>query len=187
MKRYKIAPAIQLLHPDRRDWLSIFGTSRPITRAEFEQLRKALPWRDSLACAIMADTGLRVSDVLALKREQLASTMKVTEIKTGKTRMVHLSPETLSEARAFIGTHDSENVIPCHRASLWRSIVHAADAFGWEHISPHSFRKLFAIEYCARHGLMETQKELQHKNLQTTMAYVMDADAVASLVPGGRL
>ena len=173
-----------LLHPCRRDWLSSFGTSRPITRAELEQLRRALPWRDSVACEIMAETGLRISDVLALTREQLSDTMTVTEIKTGKERIVHLSPETLVEARAYIRTHNSPEIIPCHRSTFWRSVVHTADAFGWKHISPHSFRKLFAVEYCTQHGLEATQRELQHKNIATTLTYVANMKDIQKIIPG---
>lgn len=184
--RYRIASGIKLPLL-RRGWLSRFGTTRAITRAELDQLRLALPWRDSLACAIMADTGLRVSDVLNIQRDKLADTMTVKEIKTGKTRTVHLTPDTLKEAQTYIKTHSSPYVINCHRSTLWRSIVHAADAFGWQHISPHSFRKLFAVEYCARHGLKATQQELQHKHLSTTLAYVTDTDAISALIPGGKI
>lgn len=178
MKYYSSLKLLKL----RRDWLSRFGTTRPITREELEQLRRALPWRDSLACAIMADTGLRVSDVLVLRRGTLAQEMDVKEIKTGKTRHVKLSDETYRELLSFLRTHAEERVIPCHRATLWRAIVRAADAFGWTHISPHSFRKLFAVEFCARHGLRATQQELQHKNLATTLAYVADIRDLAELL-----
>lgn len=163
-----------------RNWLGTFGRARPITRAEYDQLRRALPWRDSLACAIMADTGLRVSDVLAIRRDQLAPDMQIREIKTGKTRFVHLSPETYREACAYLRTHTADTVIPCHRSTLWRSIVRAADAFGWHHITPHSLRKLFAVEFCAQHGLQATQAELQHSSIMTTLAYVADLDTITA-------
>lgn len=180
--KYKLSGGVRIFAL-RRNWLSRFGTSRPITRAELDQLRLALPWRDSLACAMMAETGLRVSDVLAIRREQLADTMTVTEIKTGKRRTVHLTEATLKEAKVYAATHDSPFVINCCRSTLWRSIVHAADAFGWRHISPHSLRKLFAVEFCTQHGLEATRRELQHKHIGTTLAYVTDPDALASLIP----
>ena len=135
----------------------------------------------------MADTGLRISDVLALRRDQLRQDMDIKEIKTGKTRRVHLRPETYAEVLAYLRTHNEPQVIPCHRTTLWRAIVHAADAFGWRHISPHSFRKLFAVEFCAVHGLQATQHELQHTNIATTLGYVTDLDALtAALSPAGR-
>lgn len=174
--RYRPSQPVKVMRIHRRAWLSDFGRSRPMTRDEYQQLRKALPWRDSLACAIMADTGLRISDVLGIRRDDLAPDMDVTERKTGKTRRVHLSPDTYMELQAYLRTHTSPMVIPCHRATLWRSIVRAADAFGWRHISPHSLRKLYAVEYCTRHGLQATQAELMHTNIMTTLAYVTDID-----------
>ncbi len=160
----------------RQKWLryQLFGTARPITRKELEALRRALNWRDGLSCSIMADTGLRVSDVLALRRDQLAQTMTIREIKTGKIRTVHLSAETYDECCAYLRTTDSDKVIDCHRSTLWRAITGAADAYGWTHVSPHSLRKLYACEYCARYGLQATQKELQHKSLETTLRYLGD-------------
>lgn len=164
--------------------LRAFGAARPISRAEITRLRYALPWRDSLAVAIMADTGLRVSDVLSIRREQLARTMRVTERKTGKMRRVRLSPSTLQSARAYITTHNSPYVIPCTRSTVWRSIVSTARALGYEHISPHSLRKYYAVTYCRRHGLTATQQELQHANMATTVGYVTDPAALAALIPG---
>lgn len=163
--------------------LDAFGTSRAVTKAEIKRLRYALPWRDSLAVAIMADTGLRVSDILLIRREQLRRTMTITERKTGKTRRVRLSPGTLQSARAYVTTHDSPYVIPCSRSTMWRSITQTARALGYEHISPHSLRKYYAVTYCRRHGLTETQAELQHKNVLTTLGYVTDRDALAALIP----
>lgn len=164
-----------------RDY-QIFARARPITRTELEQLRRALPWRDGLACAIMADTGLRVSDALAIHRDALAEVMTVKEKKTGKMRKVRLRPETLSECFAYLRTTDSPYVIDCHRSTLWRSITAAASAFGWTHITPHSFRKLFACEFCAKYGILATQRELQHKNVETTLAYLGDLNDLIALL-----
>lgn len=160
----------------------LFGTARPITRVELEQLRRALSWRDGLACAIMADTGLRVSDVLAIRREQLAPSMTIREQKTGKLRVVRLSAATYDETLAYLRTTESEMVIDCHRSTLWRAIAAAADAYGWSHVSPHSLRKLFAVEYCARYGLAATQKELQHKNVETTLRYLGNYQEIIAAV-----
>lgn len=167
----------------RRINLRAFGAARPISRAEITRLRYALSWRDSLAVAIMADTGLRVSDVLLIRREQLRQTMVITERKTGKRRRVRLSPSTLQLARAYIATHDSPYVIPCTRSTVWRSITSTARALGYDHISPHSLRKYYAVRYCRRHGLAETQTELQHANVATTVGYVTDPAALAALIP----
>lgn len=169
----------------RRNALHSFGTSRPITRTELDQLRRALPFRDSLACAIMADTGLRISDVLAISRADLAQEMEIREQKTGKIRHIKLSNQTYQECLAYLRMHPHDKLIPCHRSTLWRAITQAADAFGWQHISPHSFRKLFAVEYCAQHGLKATQEELQHKHITTTLGYITDIKELAQSISSG--
>lgn len=163
----------------RRRWMyQLFARARPITRAELDMIRHAVPWQVSLCCAIMADTGLRVSDVLALKREQLAPTMSVCERKTRKTRIVHLSPDTLAECQAYIQTHNSSRIIPCSRSTIWRHVTTAAMAYGWSHVSPHSMRKLYATEYCVAHGIWATQAEMQHEHVETTLLYITDLAAI---------
>ena len=62
--------------------------TRPIASAELRALLKVLPDAAALAVRISADTGLRISDVLAIRSGDLAPTMQVTERKTGKARRV---------------------------------------------------------------------------------------------------
>lgn len=59
---------------------------------------------NALAVEVMLETGLRVSDVLNLRTEQLKSTrLTVCECKTGKTRVVTLSRNLLDRLKRQAG------------------------------------------------------------------------------------
>ena len=62
--------------------------TRAITSDELRRLLRRLDDPARLAVRIAADTGLRISDILALRPGDLAERMTVTERKTGKQRTV---------------------------------------------------------------------------------------------------
>jgi integrase len=123
---------------------------------------------------LSADTGLRISDVLNLPRTGLKHTMEITERKTGKVRTVHLRPYTLALCRQWAATHSGDKLITCNRSTIYRHIVRAARKHNLTNVSMHSIRKFYATQYCKAHGLMETQKEMQHDYPTTTLLYVVD-------------
>ena len=75
--------------------------TRAITPAELHKLLRRLDDPTRLAVRIAADTGLRISDILAIRSDQVAAQMVVTERKTGKQRKVRLRPDTLKAAKAY--------------------------------------------------------------------------------------
>lgn len=125
---------------------------------------------------IMRDTGLRVSDMLALRVSDLNTpTITVTEKKTGKLRAVHLRPTTRRELRVYTaGLPPDAPIINCDRSTLYRSIHDTALRLGMKNVSAHSARKAFARAFCRKHGLEATQRELRHAYLSTTLLYVSD-------------
>lgn len=155
--------------------------TRPITPAELRKLLKLLPDASALAVRISADTGLRISDILAIRSGELAPVMLVTERKTGKSRRVRLRPATLKAAKAY-AAHGCDHLIPHAPSTIYRQIRRAAAELGMEHVSMHSIRKLYARQYCRAHGLAATQRELQHDYLSTTMLYVLDPDQIQDMI-----
>lgn len=159
--------------------------TRAITTSEYRALLRAVPLRTQIALRIMADTGLRVGDVLALTIGQLARTMTVRESKTGHRRTVHLTARTLAACRAYAaGRPAGARLITCNRSTIYRDIRRAADRRKWSHVSAHSLRKYYAQRYCRRHGLAATQAELQHRDTITTLIYVVDRDTWEGLIHG---
>lgn len=155
--------------------------TRPISPAELRRLLKVLPPAAALAVRISADTGLRISDILAIRCGDLAPSMRVVERKTGKARRVRLKPATLKAAKAY-ATHGHDRLIPHAPSTIYRQVTKAARELGMEHISMHSIRKLYARQYCRAHGLAATQHEMQHDYLSTTMLYVLDPDQIQDMI-----
>ena len=159
--------------------------TRAITTAEYRALLRTVPQRTQIALRIMADTGLRIGDVLELTVGQIARTMHVRERKTGHVRTVHLTPRTLAACRAYAARRPAAaRLIPHDRSTIYRDIRRAADRRKWTHVSAHSLRKYYAQRYCRHHGLAATQAELQHRDTVTTLIYVVDRDKLEGLING---
>ena len=159
-----------------------------IIREELSHVLGALMPANRLICEISAATGLRVGDVLALKTEQVEKGQRFTirEQKTGKVRRVYLPKDLRSRALAmaghryiFEGRLDGKK----HRTrqAVYKDLSRAAGLFRLrEHISPHSCRKVWAVDaYRASGGdLKRVQKLLNHESEAVTMIYAM-ADQLA--------
>lgn len=136
-----------------------------------------MPLRDQLITDVIANTGLRISDVLALRPDQIAPQIEIHEIKTGKLRTVHLPPKLRAKLRRYAAVHARDGVIfDIAPSTYYRSITRAAKHYGYDHLSAHSIRKMYAYDYCCKYGLAATQRELQHDEIMTTVLYVYDID-----------
>lgn len=151
--------------------------TRPISEKELRKLVRQLDEPSRLAVLISADTGLRISDILAITPGQLAPSMVITEQKTGKTRTVHLRPSTLKAAKAY-SRYSGTHLIDCDRSTIYRHIRQTAEQLGMSHISMHSIRKYYARRYYRAHGLASTQREMSHNYLSTTLLYLVDPDNI---------
>lgn len=153
----------------------------PLTPGRYRALLRLLPPTPALCCRIMADTGLRVSDALALTCGQIMAApggrLTVRETKTGKTRCVRLSPRTLAIARRRAADRPADApLMHIHRSTVYRAIHNAAQQLGYKRISPHSLRKLYARRIYKRAGLRAAQAALAHDNAATTVTYVIDLE-----------
>lgn len=157
-------------------------TTTAATPAQVKTLITVLAPRDALAVRLMNETGLRVSDVLNLKRADFAREMTIIEQKTkrvkGKTRTFTMSRKLFKDIEQWI-EHTSDDgsgrIFNMNRSTLYRNIKKEADRRGWQHISAHSLRKTFARKYARRYGLKAAQQILGHKYISTTMFYLYDS------------
>lgn len=139
----------------------------------------ALTPENALVCSVMLRTGLRVSDVVELKTQQLALQMWVTERKTGKRRHVGLSATLLTAIRsqagpvwAFPGRRPGTHRT---RQAVWKDVKRAAQAFRLpQNCGTHSMRKVYAVRLLDRYGDIErVRRALQHSSPTVTMLYAM--------------
>ena len=154
-------------------------TSEYVLKKSLEHVLAALTSSNALVARVCLHTGLRVSDVLELKTQQLAARFWVTEKKTGKRRMVGLPAELLEavkaqsgEVWAFPGRDPRKHRT---RQAVWKDIKRAATAFRLrENVTPHSLRKVYAVELLERYGDFDkVRRNLNHAYDSTTALYAM--------------
>lgn len=138
---------------------------------------------------ISMETGLRISDVLSLTFEQAMGWKPVTERKTGKTVVLCLPPylKACIKDRMYkagqgslkasglvcprIG-HDGKEK-PIARSTIYRAVRRAFED-ELAHVTPHTARKIFAVELYRKTGdLKAVQEALRHDNPSTTLLYAL--------------
>ena len=137
-------------------------------------------------------SGLRIGDVLTLRRDQLAPRMRVTERKTGKQRTVRLPAALLRDLQRLVGTYadDCQWVFPGRdpakprtRQAVWQDVQRAARAVRLPasvQCSPHSARKMYAVKMYQRTGdLSRVQRDLRHSSPEVTLLYAMADELTA--------
>ena len=151
-------------------------------KGEILHILASLQPENRLACEISLATGLRINDVLALTPQKVKKQrFTIREEKTGKTRTVRLPKELMSRCISCSGQHyifEGRLNGRTHRTrqAVFKDLKKACANFGVkQHISPHSLRKIYAVEEYARSGgnLKKVQRLLNHENEAVTMLYAM--------------
>lgn len=131
------------------------------------------------AVRVSMETGLRIGDVLSLRRENLrGASIHFVASKTGKGGSAKISSRLRRDLIAYAG---SEWLFPgargnAHRTrqAVWADVKRACRALGISgNISPHSARKTFAVEDYHEHGLQHVQNALQHDDTSVTLIYAL--------------
>lgn len=160
----------------------IMSASDYITDEQALELVRKLSPANRLVCEIMYVTGMRVGDVCALKRGDIERAMQtgfitVTEQKTGKKRSAKADRKLLEKALVLAG---EENVFPNQRDkrrhrtrnAVWNQVRKQAHQPGLT-ITPHSFRKNYAVRKFRETGDIEKVRRMMgHDNISTTILYV---------------
>jgi integrase/recombinase XerD len=145
--------------------------------------------RDRTMLEVLYATGLRVSELVDLRPEQLSLTQGLVRVvgKGGKERLVPLGEEALAWLQAFytgarrdiLGRRPCDHLFPTRRGSgmtrqaFWYLIKkHALTAGIHKALSPHTMRHAFAT-HLLNHGadLRVVQMLLGHSDLSTTQIY----------------
>jgi integrase len=151
-----------------------------LLKKELDCVLAVLTPTNNLVIRTMLQTGLRVSDVLAIKPEQLNLHFWMTESKTGKRRQCGLTQNLLDELKQQSGktwVFPSPKNPSRHRTrqAVWHDINRAAKAFRLpQNIGTHSIRKVYAVELMNKYGDIERVKRaLKHRYESTTLIYAM--------------
>ena len=143
-------------------------------------------------CQVALRTGLRVSDILELRADQLARCFWVTERKTGKRRQVGLPDWLIADILSRSG--DSVWAFPGRdparhrtRQAVWKDLKRVARAFRIPvNVGTHSMRKNFAVDLMHKYGdIAKVQRALNHDNSAVTMLYAL-ADKLTESAPQRR-
>lgn len=146
---------------------------------EVDLILSALTLTNRLVIRTALTTGLRVGDVLTLKPDKLKPHFWVTEQKTGKKRQVGLPEPLLSDLKKHAGKHwvfpgrDPEKHHT--RQAVWKDVKRAAAAFRLpQNVTPHSFRKAYAVDLLNKYGDMDrVRRALNHRSESITMIYAL--------------
>ena len=154
-----------------------------IPKGEMEHILPALQPINRLACECSMATGLRINDVLAGFTPERVRKRRFTlrEEKTGKTKFVRLPVELADRCLMCAGQHyvfegRLNGRKPRTRQAVFKDLKKVASMFGVkENITPHTMRKIYAVEEFKRSGgkLKKVQKLLNHDSEAVTMLYAM--------------
>lgn len=127
-------------------------------------------------------TGLRIGDVLGLRRADLTEGGELRTIcdKTDKPYCGHLPQSFARElldrsiGSEWLFPSPSPRRVgkPRTRQAVWRDLKRAAKICATpRNVSPHSARKIFAVDQFRKNGLGAAQAALQHDRTETTLIY----------------
>lgn len=143
----------------------------------------ALMPSNRLVMRVILHTGLRISDVLALRPDDLRPHRWITEQKTGKRRFVGFPDDLLDDLRKECGKYwvfpGRDPTKHRTRQAVWCDVKRAAAAFRLpQNVGTHSARKVYAVDLMRKYGdIAHVQRILQHSSPTVTAIYAM-ADAL---------
>lgn len=151
--------------------------SKYIERSEITALRASSDEDAWLPLWLSLETGLRVGDVVKLRRANLQEDgLHYRAQKTRKSGVARISSELRQRLKGrgkwlFPSPYKSGEHIT--RQCVWARIKAAAKRAGIDPagVSPHSLRKVFAVELYRERGFKAVQEALQHNNAATTEIY----------------
>lgn len=155
-----------------------------ITQDSLSVILRALMRSNRLACLVSLETGLRISDVLNLKTEQLqkGNRICVKDRKTGKSHRIRLTEKLRTDClkqsgKIYVFEGRLSNKKPRTRQAVWKDLSRVAKAFRLTGkaagaLAPHSMRKTYA-KALKENGLSTSaiQRALMHSDPTITMIY----------------
>lgn len=151
--------------------------SKYVEQETIKAIKGSLDAQAWLPLWVALETGLRVGDVVALRRASLKEDgIHYRAQKTNKCGVAKISAELRRQLPTkgkwlFPSPYKPGEHIT--RQCVWSRIKRAAKRAGIdpEGVSPHTLRKVFAVELYREKGFKAVQTALQHSNAATTEIY----------------
>lgn len=147
---------------------------------QMEHVLAALTPSNALVMRTILHTGMRLSDVLSLRTDQIKPSGWYTESKTGKRRRYGLPRALLEEILAQAGPEWAFPGVGSKgghrtRQAVWKDVKRASRAFRLpQNIGPHSARKMYAVDLMRKYGDIErVRRALNHESETVTAIYAM--------------
>lgn len=138
--------------------------------------------RCALALTIEGNLGIRISDVIKLKLNDIVKDadryrLDIVEQKTGKARTFTVLPELYNYLKGYCYDNNiapNEIMIPLTERAIQKQLKLVCDYLGYVGIGTHSFRKYYATEIYNKSGynIALVQTLLQHSSAVTTQKYI---------------
>lgn len=154
--------------------------SKYIDINEYFAIYKYMQRENVLALQVALNTGLRINDVLKLRRSDFqGNTFTYIAEKTGKKGKKTLPSNLYKQLLSIAGENyifPGRNSSSKHRTrqAVWRDMKKACKALGIDAsgVSCHSARKTYSVNVLKEFGFTRAQRELQHSRADQTMLYV---------------
>lgn len=151
--------------------------SKYLEAPEVRALREHLDFNAWLPLWVSLETGLRIGDVVKLRVSNLkADGLHYKAQKTRKNGVAKISAELrkhLNKKGKWLFPSPYKSGEHITRQCVWSRVKKACERAGLEAegVSPHSLRKVFAVELYREKGFKAVQEALQHSNSATTEIY----------------
>lgn len=156
------------------------------TREQLKDMKESLKrWcsqRDYILFLIGINTGLRVSDLLKLRTEDIRGkqSLKIKESKTSKSRTIYFNDNVYNEIQSYIDTNKSEWLFPSQKGNkaisstqAYRQLKKAGHMVDMDYIGTHTMRKTFGyFHYQANRNIALLQDILNHSTPAVTLRYI---------------
>ncbi|MCQ2009289.1 MAG: tyrosine-type recombinase/integrase [Sporolactobacillus sp.] len=147
------------------------------------EILRAKRERDIIFFLLGITVGLRISDLLTLKKEDLYKPhITIVEQKTGKTKRFKISgyikkyiipyADSLKEGEYLFKSREGKNK-PIHRCTAYKILNTAAKKCHLQEIGTHTLRKTFGYHfYQANHDVVMLQELFNHSTPEVTLRYI---------------